>query len=360
VIAGVQVFVYPEELRATAPADLAEQIRGLDCDAVSMAIVYHRARRVFPRQRRIDVLTRTAFYLRPGNGYGALRPAPLDGLADDVLRFREACEDAALRFRAWVVALHDDRLAAEHPDAAAHVLDGGPLGHSLCPSSPEARAYVVALARDAATQLAPDAVELEAGLYPAWEPSYTLTLALQPLGEDERILATQCFCRWCRELIGDGADELEARARAGDAAVAAELAPVRSRGVGRLVGEAAEAVQAAGSELRVFAGGPPEQAAAQGLSAEAFAPADAILLGCGPLRGSELTARFALLNALVDRRPATASSNWTPERGPREWAYDVAALAAEGAEGLALYNLTLVPDEGVEAMRAAARAFRAA
>ena len=46
--AGVQVFVYPEELDHTAPDALAAQILDLGCDAVSISVAYHRARRVFP------------------------------------------------------------------------------------------------------------------------------------------------------------------------------------------------------------------------------------------------------------------------------------------------------------------------
>ena len=46
------------------------------------------------------------------------------------------------------------------------------------------------------------------------------------------------------------------------------------------------------ASLRVFASGPPEQAALQGVSPDSVASADALLYGCGPLRGDELLARF--------------------------------------------------------------------
>ena len=46
---GVQVFLYPEELDHTAPDELAAQVLELGCDAVSVSVAYHRARRVFPR-----------------------------------------------------------------------------------------------------------------------------------------------------------------------------------------------------------------------------------------------------------------------------------------------------------------------
>jgi hypothetical protein len=367
---GVQVFLYPEELEHVAPDTLAAQVLELGCDAVGVAVAYHRARRVFPRHRRVSVLGGHVTYIAPDRRrYGALAPAATatPELAARVLRFREACDAAGLRFRAWIVALHQEQLAAAHPEAAAQLLDGSPSGHSLCPSAPDAVELVAALAADVAAQLAPDAVDLEAGLYPAWEPSYTLTLSLAPLSERARLLGSQCFCAACRALLGVG--ELEARARAAagppfgdgdeDDDVAAELAAARATGAGRLLGAVADAVHAEGTPLRVFVSGPPAQAALQGASPDALAAADALLFGCGPLAGDELQQRVAGLRALAGRS-GTVSTNWTPDRDPRSYAADVERLAANGAEGLALYNLSLVPEAGLDAFAAAAAAFRAA
>ena len=362
--AGIQVFLYPEELEHVEPEALAAQVLELGCDAVSVAVVYHRGRRVFPRHRRVSVLTRTTLYIAPvRDRYGSLIP---EGTRSGrLLQFREACEQTGLRFRAWVVGLHNDELAAAHPAAAAQLLDGSPAGHSLCPSAPEAVEYVCALAADVAAQLEPEYVDLEAAFYPAWEPSYTLTLALDPLSEQARLLGSQCFCDSCRALLGAG---LEARAHAvagppfaaltgdRDHDVTAELAAGRAAAAARLVEATAEAVHAAGSKLRVFASGAPEQAALQGVSPVSVAAADALLFGCGPLAGDELQERFTGLRALAGRI-GSVSTNWTPAR--TEFAADVERLAAAGADGLALYNLTLVPEAGVDAFRAAAHAFRA-
>jgi hypothetical protein len=351
--AGIQVFVYPEELEHVEPDALAEQVLGLGCDAVSVAVAYHRGRRVFPRHGRVSVLTRTTLYLEPEAArYGSLVPV---GTATPALhRFREACDRAGLRFRAWVVGLHNDTVAAAHPDAAARLLDGSPAGHSLCPSAPETVEYVAALASDAAAQLGPEAVDLEAAFYPAWDPSYTLTLALEPVSEEARLLLPQCFCTSCRVLFGQ---EVEARAHAAEAGVLTELAGGRAAGARRLVEAVAAAVHEQGSLLRVFVSGPPEQAAVQGVSPDSVAAADALLYGCGPLRGEELVARFDGLRALTGRA-GSVSTNWTPERV--DLATDTERLAAAGAEGLALYNLSLVPEAGLEAFRAAAEAFRSA
>ena len=340
--AGVQVFLYPEELEHVGPDELAAQVLELGCDAVSVAVAYHRGRRVFPRHRRVSVLTRTTIYLEPDAS--ALWHAPAGGN-------RDACA-APLPggMRPGGTPLPrvgrrpaQDALAAAHPDAAARLLDGSPAGHSLCPSAPETVEYVAALAADVAAQLGPEAVDLEAAFYPAWEPSYTLTLALEPISDQARLLLPQCFCSSCRVLFGQ---DVEARAHAAEAGVVEELARGRAAGARRLVDAAAAAVHEQGSLLRVFASGLPEQAVVQGVSPESVAAADAVLDGCGPLRGDELIARFAGLRA-VTGRPGSVSTNWTPER--TALAADVERLAAAGADGLALYNLSLVPEAGLEA-----------
>lgn len=360
--AGIQVFVYPEELEHAGPEELAEQILELGCDAVSMAVSYHRGRRVLPRHGRVSTLARHTLYAEPRpERYGLLRPAGTATPA--VRRFRDACERAGLRFRAWVVGLHHGELVEAHPGSASLGLDGSPLGHALCPSKPEVVEYVAALAGDLAGQLEPEAIDLEAAFYPAWEPSYTLTLALEPLSEAARLLGCQCLCSDCRALLPARAEE-RIRAAAGppfgddggDAEIAAEVAHGRATGAGRLLEEVAAAVHAEGSLLRVFVSGPPEQAALQGVAPGSVAPADALLFGCGPLGGEELLARFSRLRALAGRSGAV-STNWTPAR---RLVADAEELAANRADGLALYNLSLVPEAGLEAFGAAATAFRAA
>ncbi len=147
-----------------------------------------------------------------------------------------------------------------------------------------------------------------------------------------------------------------ADAAAGAEDVPADLAAGRAAGAARLVEAAADTVHAAGSSLRVFVSGPPEQAALQGVSPISVAAADALLFGCGPLAGDELQRRFTGLRALAGST-GSVSTNWTPDR--TELAADAEQLATAGAEGLALYNLTLVPEAGLAAFRAAAHAFRA-
>lgn len=368
---GIQVFVYPEELDAVEPDALADQILGLGCDSVSIALAYHRARRVLPRQGRVSVSPGGAISFTPDRArYAGLVPEPTAPaeLRRSVSAFRESCGRAGLRFRAWLVGLHNEPLALAYPDCAARTLDGSSTAFSLCPSNDEAVAYVAALIGDVCAQLAPEAVDLEAALYPAWEPSYTLTLALEPLSERAVRYAGQCFCAACRQLLGPAADTLEARTRrtAGppfgvsvveDSTLDEELARVRAAGVRRLLEAAAEAAHLERTSLCVTASGPAASARLRGLAPESAAAADRVLLGHGTLAGAALEQRLLELRPLAGGRQVTVSLNWTPGRTPDAFAAAAELVAAGGATGLALYNLSLVPEAGLDAFRAAVTAF---
>jgi hypothetical protein len=365
---SVQLFVYPEELDATAPAALAAQALELGCDTLSVALAYHRARRVLPRQGRVSHSPGGAIAFTPQPGrYGRLVPratAPAE-LRRSVEALRGACADAGVGFRAWLVALHSEPLALAHPEAAAQTLDGTPTGFSLCPSSDDAVAYVAALVGDVCAQLEPDGVDLEAALYPAWEPSYTLTLALEPLSERAALYAAQCFCAACRPRVG--ALEEHVRRAAGppfgppgptDDAVAEPLATARAARVRELLEAAAAA--AGPAELCATVAGPAASARLRGLTPLSAAAAGRILLGCGPSSGGELDRRLAEVRPLAGDRPVGVSLNWTPQRTPDVYAEDARRAAAGGADRLALYNLSLVPESGLPGLRAAAAAFREA
>jgi hypothetical protein len=86
--------------------------------------------------------------------------------------------------------------------------------------------------------------------------------------------------------------------------------------------------------------------------------ADELLYGCGPLAGEELFDRYAGL-AKAAGRGGAVSMNWSPSRSPAALAEDVQGVVAAGGEGLALYNLSLVPEAGLEAFRAATQTYRA-
>ena len=288
--AGVQVFVYPEELEHVGPDELAAQVLELGCDAVSVAVAYHRGRRVFPRHRRVSVLTRTTLYLEP-----------------DVRATARSCRrEPRRRGAACASARHaTGRACASARGSSACTTARSPPRIRTPPrgcSTARRRATASARPRRRRSSTSPrsratsprssgrEAVDLEAAFYPAWEPSYTLTLALEPLSEEARLLVPQCFCASCRVLFGQDA---EARAHAAEGRRVVEGGLREHRGGARR--RPGRAARLAG---RCGRGGRPRSRAACCASSPPGCPsrrrsrasrpcrsraADALLFGCGPL-----------------------------------------------------------------------------
>ena len=324
-------------------------------------LVYHRARRVFPRHRHVSVLAgqrpRTS---RPDpRRYGALVP---DAIADPALRGRRRSAFARPAGRrasrsargSWLCITRRSRPATPSRGARPR---RRPLGHSLCPSAPEAVEYVAALAGDVAAQLEP-------------ETRRPRGVALSGLGAvvhaDARPRAALRRARAARHAVllrplppaaRRAADELEQRARRRRSPVrapgddAGRRRAIRSCGRagdrrGPLVARSHQCTRRA-SELRAVrlrasgAGAP-----AGSLARSRSSVADSVLLGCARLAGDELQARFAGLRRAVGSPTPMVSTTGRPSARRPRWPTDVGRLVAAGADGLALYNLSLVPDEG--------------
>lgn len=360
----VQVFCYPEDAVLTGAGPLCELAAGLGADAIAVAVRYHPARRWFARHGLVRHSPPGITYFRPADTwYGRLRPVTVAGDEEiaAVHALREEATRHGLAFHAWMVMLHDDPVVAAHPGVAARTFDGTPTIHALCPSHPDVVEYAAALVADVCEQLRPDLVELESALYPAWDPSYVISLELAPLTGAARALAGQCFCAACVRLIkelGHDPAELERRARDGAGAGAAELSAVRASGARRVVAAAAAVVQKYGAAVRPLIFGDPEAAALQGAAPVAFEAADAVGVGCDVRTGPALAERFGALASLAGDRPLLASLNWTPGRTGDAFAADVRTVIEAGASDIALYNLSLVPESALPDLAAAARAAR--
>lgn len=335
------VFCYPEEVELGGVHALLDDVQATGASGLAVALTYHRARRVFPRYRQVSHAPPGCTSFEPDrSAYGALAPSRTADprLHGRLLALRSACAERGVAFHAWLVALHHEPLARRWPDLAAQTVDGTPAEHALCPSRQEVVEYCAALVGDVCRQFEPDGVELEAALYPGWEPAYTLTLALDPVPPLRAALAAQCFCPACSDLIGaDGLQEQVAAAAFGAGEVDAEaLVPARERGAIRLLGAARGA--AGDTPLRVLGFGPPELLALQGLTDAAASAAGGVGVGMGTLSGAALDERWAAIRAHLPSHAPLASLNWAPGR-------DVAADARRltGAGEIALYNLSLMP-----------------
>jgi hypothetical protein len=372
----VQLWVYPEEVRLAGAERVAALAAELGADALSVALTYHQCMRVFPRYGAIRPGAPGGVRFDPTPGhYGALAPLARDGRAwgETVAALRDACDEAGLGFRAWLVALDNERLALEHERYAAQTLDGTPTVHALCPSHAAVRRYAAGLVADVVGQFAPEVVDLEAALYPRWN-GYLGEIALEPLAPGLQLFGAQCLCGACRELLAAaGVDPREAHAALTEASqtapadgvvsepaheVVAAVAAARDRAIARLVDDVAEALPAP-TRVRMLAFGTPGSLALQGLGPAATRDVE-LLVGLGASAGAELCSRLDAHLSAPYRAPAAAGLNWTPERPGPVLARDAAEVVARGVRALSFYNLSLLPTAGLAAVRSAIAGLAAA
>src|SRR5579872_3800828 len=137
-------------------------------NSVSLASSYHAGRFLQPRSPR-----RKAYFPEDGTIYFRPDPARWEGLAiqpkvadiiveggdvlDELVRRRDA---GGLRVSCWTVCLHNTRLGMLHPGVVTRNAFGDPNYYNLCPSHPDARAYVCALVEDVTKTYKPDVIEL--------------------------------------------------------------------------------------------------------------------------------------------------------------------------------------------------------
>ena len=362
VSAGVQVFLYPEELEHVEPEALAAQVLELGCDAVSVAVAYHRGRRVFPRHRRVSVLTRTTLYVEPERArYGALVPEGVSHRAAAAVSRGVRTERSAVpRVGRRAPQRCACGRASRRGGAVARRVDRGPQPLPVRSRGGRVRRR----ARGRRRRAARARVRRPRG------------------GVLPRLGALVHADARARAALGAGAPARHAvllrlvprvaRAGGGGTRACGRRAAVRRhrQWTRRTSGACGRTRRRRGAARR---GGRRQPSSEGGLppclrlrpAGAGGAPGRLTRLDCRcrrpPLRlrpacGSDLQERFAGLRALAGRT-GSVSTNWTAER--TELAADVERLAAAGAEGLALYNLTLVPEAGLDAFRAAAHAFRA-
>ncbi|MFF2849222.1 hypothetical protein ACFVT5_23270 [Streptomyces sp. NPDC058001] len=210
-------FLYPWDV--VGDPEAAARVAGLGVRSVTLAAAYHSTRALTPRHPRHRIVTAehaallypSALATRDGNGEGRpLRPyaagawAPGDahGEASAALR------DAGLEVHTWVVLAHNSRLGAERPDTSVVNAYGDRYPWAPCIAQPATRAYLVALAAEAAVRPGASGTELESlGWYGLAHLHAHDKIAGVPLGDAGQYLMSLCFCPDCRAgYIASGLD----------------------------------------------------------------------------------------------------------------------------------------------------------
>jgi hypothetical protein len=245
-------------------------------DGITVACNYHHSRDVFPHnpRHRVIYFTGEHFFEPDRRRYGRIQPvvSPLaerDPLRVLVTRARQR----GMAVRGWVNFLHNSRLGQRYPECTVANAFGDRYPNALCPANPDCRAYVRAFGSDLGTY-GLEAIRAESVGYMPFEHGYHHERCFVPLSPLARFLMGVCFCDHCiaaartagvdgeavrkfveaelgRALGGDPGplDAVPLAREAIGALMAGEVAgylATRERTVTSLVGEATEAIHAAG------------------------------------------------------------------------------------------------------------------
>ncbi|MEU4349844.1 hypothetical protein [Streptomyces sp. NPDC023838] len=221
-------FLYPWDV--IGDPDAPARIAALGVGQVTLAAAYHSTRALTPHHPRHRVVTAehaavlypvderrwSGSVLRP---YAAGRWAPGDAYGEAA----EALAAAGLDVHSWVVLAHNSRLGAEHPETSVVNAYGDRYPWAPCIARPEVRAYLVALAAEAAVRPGARGTELEScGWYGLAHLHAHDKIAGVTLDDTAQYLMSLCFCGSCRQGYGEWG--LDAEQLAGE--VRAALEPV--------------------------------------------------------------------------------------------------------------------------------------
>ncbi|MER9650572.1 hypothetical protein [Mesorhizobium sp. M0199] len=172
---------------------------------ISLAASYHAGRFLQPRSPR-----RKAYFPEDGTIYFkptaarwadlAIQPKVADVISQggDVLGELVRRRDAnGLGVSCWTVCLHNTRAGMLYPQVVTRNAFGDPNYYNLCPSHPDARAYVRALVADVTHTYKPDRIELESPSFMSFAHEYHHEKDGVGLTAEDDFLLSLCFCPSC-------------------------------------------------------------------------------------------------------------------------------------------------------------------
>lgn len=200
------LFAFASDLVDEGMATVLDNVAGrAGVGGVTMAAAYHQGRDIFPHNpaRKVHFLDGDRVFFQPdASRYRGLKLQPrISRLAKGSDILADLCREASsrsLKARAWTVYLHNHSLGAVHPECACRNAFGDPHLTDLCPSNPDVRAYVTALAGDIAAK-GVSTVVAESLHFHALEHGFHHERYFIELGPLGRHLLGLCFCDHCLE-----------------------------------------------------------------------------------------------------------------------------------------------------------------
>jgi hypothetical protein len=198
------MWTYPWDVQDLSSDRVTDELLDLGCTTVSLATSYHAGRFLQPRSPK-----RKSYYPEDGTIY--FQPQPnvwadcrikprVAAIVDegdvlaDLIRRRDS---GGLRVSCWTVCLHNTRLGLLYPEAVTRNAFGDQNFYNLCPSHPDARAYVTTLVRDLSENYRPDVIELESPCFMGFTHEFHHEKDGVGLTPEDDFLLSLCFCPAC-------------------------------------------------------------------------------------------------------------------------------------------------------------------
>jgi hypothetical protein len=193
------IYAYAWDIAERGVSESVAEFRGLGLNTVTIAGSYHAGKFLRPHGKTGKVYfpeDGTVYFKADPKRYGSIKPVANSMLAErDVLN--ELTEEEGVAVNIWLVLMHNTLLGSAHPGSCVTNAFGDRYIYSLCPSSPDARAYAVGLARDVTESYPISGISLESpGFLPyahGFHHEFALNMANRWLDNQLGL----CFCDHC-------------------------------------------------------------------------------------------------------------------------------------------------------------------
>ncbi|TCJ15625.1 hypothetical protein E0L93_12455 [Rubrobacter taiwanensis] len=205
----VSIWTYPWDLADEGVGEALKTMRDrAGATGVNVAAVYHAGKflHVHNPKRRVVFPRSGTLYFRPdASWYGRLRiePPVWEGAGGFWTELRNEADRLGLEVTAWTLCLHNSGVGFAYPDCAVENAFGDRIYTDLCANNPDVRAYLVAVARDIAANVAPDRLLLESLEYMPFRHGYHHEVIGVPTGPTVDFLMSLCFCPSCLEAASE-------------------------------------------------------------------------------------------------------------------------------------------------------------
>ncbi|MFL5259594.1 MAG: hypothetical protein ACJ8AS_07550 [Hyphomicrobiales bacterium] len=193
------IYAYPWDLAETGVTTAIEEFLGLGLNTVTVAGSYHAGKFLRPHGKTGKVYfpeDGTVYFKANPQRYGAIKPVPNTMLGErDVLG--DLCASKAIATNVWLVLLHNTLLGSRHPEATVANAFDDRYVYSLCPSSPDARAYAIALAQDVTDSYPVGGISLETPGFLPFAHGFHHEFALNAPNRWLDNMLGLCFCEHC-------------------------------------------------------------------------------------------------------------------------------------------------------------------